>query len=906
MRRCESSRGGAARSSSNLRRQRRKKSLLWSPVTRYHARRPYPVPKKSAEDSSTGGEQGETVLSQPNKNERRIVVTSKGSLPITQRQQKRVSQAQKGETSQERPRTYHSRTFPKPQRTPQYRPTTRPQYKLRTTSHPTPTSVVDYESKQASTEQSTRGQASQVNHQSPPTSSLTSQESSKQEHRAAGGYEKRPQLTQRPSTGNTYEIRTPHSTQYVSIGGDAAIKGAAAAAARYKHYTDQQQQQRQQQQQAPASTESGYNSYDSSSYQSTTPVQSDQTNQGSGYSTDTQQDTYANQGYGPQDTRSVTLGASTQVSGLQPRNDHAKRTRRGTKISTTTTAALLTQLNQEVSQQARTPAYDSRYQTTPKAPRTQTTLYKYHHGTYQQDRTQKGDDGQGPFSPIDYSRQGNQGQNTQSITTPSHRPYAPQPEQHYGQAQSLGKTTTRSNTASRQPEPQYSKPAPPPLRSDFRATPKPDQQQGGGQLPLPPPPPTPPPQDAQVLLVEINNPQAQAQIRGQQLNAVQQQQQQQENFFQQRPLADLLANHQKFPLMQQLHFLGAAGPNQPLRVPIIEMTSPLLGGGNHQQGGPQLQNLRQEIQRQLQQLNQPHQQPFLFGQPHEAIQQMLKSQQLYVQQNQGVHKVITQGPVPIELRVEPLFDVNNKGAGDGGGIRDVRIQALKPIPLPASPHGHQGGPNDIPFEVNMLVDAAKKAIMSAGGFPKPEVIVVDGSQGGQMPENVLRAVQQILNSEHAGRNEHSRQPKGSASHHSQQKSHAEQPFPPPANVKLNDKLNNLIHGTGSSKLRYNEPVNVHIPVSDLPPRPAVDVRIRGPDGKVSQVLVPLHDAGPKEGLLLGGSAQEPAFGIGPVRLGEKVSLMDGAGGTLQIADLPQFDPAALAAAATDMVQFRPL
>ncbi|KAL3243584.1 hypothetical protein MRX96_020179 [Rhipicephalus microplus] len=602
-----------------------------------------PAPKKSAEDSSTGGEQTETVLSQPNKNERRIVVTSKGSLPITQRQQKRVNQAQKSETSQERPRTYHSRTFP------------------------------------------------QASEDAPVPA---------------------------------------HVATTVQAEGDVSSNSHICCRLRIKtgeHGT----------------VDTG--SYDSPSYQSTTPVQSDQTNHGSGYSTDTQQDAY-NQGYGPHDTRSVTVGASTQVSGYN----------QGT--------------------------------TSQKNAQGQKDQYEYHRGT--------------------------------AYTAP------------------------------------------------------------------------------------------------------------------QRPLADLLANHQKLPLMQQLHFLGAAGPNQPLRVPIIETTSPLLGGGP--QGGPQLQNLRQEIQRQLQQLNQPHQQPFLFGQPHDAIQQMLKSQHLYVQQNQGVQKVITQGPVPIELRVEPLFD--------------------------ASQHGHQGGPNDIPFEVNMLVDAAKKAIMSAGGFPKPEVIVVDGSQGGQMPENVLRAVQQILNSEHAARHEHSRQPKGSASHHSQQKSHAEQPFPPPANVKLNDKLNiqvagllvdshslqsvfpkNLIHGTGSSKLRYNEPVNVHIPVGDLPPRPAVDVRIRGPDGRVSQVLVPLHDAnklaalakgsnggnnfagssfpaslfqgvqhfggggggthqGPKEGLLVGGSTQQPALGIGPVRLGEKVSLIDGAGGTLQIADLPQFDPTALTAEATDLIQ----
>ncbi|KAL3243585.1 hypothetical protein MRX96_020179 [Rhipicephalus microplus] len=60
--------------------------------------------------------------------------------------------------------------------------------------------------------------------------------------------------------------------------------------------------------------------------------------------------------------------------------------------------------------------------------------------------------------------------------------------------------------------------------------------------------------------------------------------------------------------------------------------------------------------------------------------------------------------------------------------------------------------------------------------------------------------------------------------------------------------------------------------------------------------------GPKEGLLVGGSTQQPALGIGPVRLGEKVSLIDGAGGTLQIADLPQFDPTALTAEATDLIQ----
>lgn len=45
-----------------------------------------------------------------------------------------------------------------------------------------------------------------------------------------------------------------------------------------------------------------------------------------------------------------------------------------------------------------------------------------------------------------------------------------------------------------------------------------------------------------------------------------------------------------------------------------------------------------------------------------------------------------------------------------------------------------------------------------------------------------------------------------------------------------------------TQVNLNEPLNVHIPISQLPPRPAVNVRIKGPDGKVSEVLVPLHES----------------------------------------------------------------
>lgn len=44
-----------------------------------------------------------------------------------------------------------------------------------------------------------------------------------------------------------------------------------------------------------------------------------------------------------------------------------------------------------------------------------------------------------------------------------------------------------------------------------------------------------------------------------------------------------------------------------------------------------------------------------------------------------------------------------------------------------------------------------------------------------------------------------------------------------------------------TQVNLNEPLNVHIPISQLPPRPAVNVRIKGPNGRVSEVLVPLHE-----------------------------------------------------------------
>lgn len=130
------------------------------------------------------------------------------------------------------------------------------------------------------------------------------------------------------------------------------------------------------------------------------------------------------------------------------------------------------------------------------------------------------------------------------------------------------------------------------------------------------------------------------------------------------------------------------------------------------------------------------------------------------------------------------------------------------------------------------------------------------SQPGQVPFNVLQAVQQVTGGVVPG-----------VGGHQQVKNNAQVPqqsgpngptFPGATNVKVNDKLNvqvagllvnnqglfhkHLLQGIGASKLRFNEPLNVHIPIGDLPPRPAVNVRIKGPDGKISQVLVPLHDA----------------------------------------------------------------
>ncbi|EEC15110.1 hypothetical protein IscW_ISCW011228 [Ixodes scapularis] len=165
--------------------------------------------------------------------------------------------------------------------------------------------------------------------------------------------------------------------------------------------------------------------------------------------------------------------------------------------------------------------------------------------------------------------------------------------------------------------------------------------------------------------------------------------------------------------------------------------------------------VRQQIQQQLQQQQHQAQQPFLFGRP-DALQQMLKQQQqqqFFMPQNQGFQKIITQGPVPIELKVEPLYDMN-KGVGHNIGIKD------------AFP-----GATSVKVNDKMNVQVAGLLVNNQGLFPK-----------------------------------------------------------------------HLLQGIGKSQLRFNEPLNVHIPIGELPPRPAVNVRIKGPDGKISQVLVPLHDA----------------------------------------------------------------
>ncbi|CAN7937055.1 unnamed protein product, partial [Ixodes hexagonus] len=160
---------------------------------------------------------------------------------------------------------------------------------------------------------------------------------------------------------------------------------------------------------------------------------------------------------------------------------------------------------------------------------------------------------------------------------------------------------------------------------------------------------------------------------------------------------------------------------------------------------PSNQQMQQQQQHQAQQ-------PFLFGRP-DAFQQMLKQQQFFMPQNQGFQKIITQGPVPIELKVEPLYDMN-KGEGHNVGIKDA-------FPGAAS----------VKVNDKLNVQVAGLVVNNQGLFPK-----------------------------------------------------------------------HLLQGIGTSKLRFNEPLNVHIPIGELPPRPAVNVRIKGPDGKISQVLVPLHDA----------------------------------------------------------------
>ncbi|OQR73566.1 hypothetical protein BIW11_03558, partial [Tropilaelaps mercedesae] len=87
-------------------------------------------------------------------------------------------------------------------------------------------------------------------------------------------------------------------------------------------------------------------------------------------------------------------------------------------------------------------------------------------------------------------------------------------------------------------------------------------------------------------------------------------------------------------------------------------------------------------------------------------------------------------------------------------------------------------------------------------------------------------------------------------------------FPAPSKIQVDEKTQVSLSGVvlphnGGLKTTYNElpptqvnlnePLNVHIPISQLPPRPAVNVRIKGPDGKISEVLVPLHESNIKNG-----------------------------------------------------------
>ncbi|CAN8017945.1 unnamed protein product [Ixodes persulcatus] len=1020
-------------------------------ITSYEIPRASAIPKKGQAndgEATSNTTPKPTFFDQPAKVERKVVVTSGGggSLPLTQRQQKRVTVIHKSTHSEQSSDKSRSspRTFTKTFRGPQYRPTLRPQVRYRTTSPP---SNVDYDFKQTSYKSEGPRQTTQDNGEQQQGQPLTTEESYTQEQRSNGRTYSKQRPHHRENAGKTFEIRTPHATQYMSFG-DASKESHSPVSHKSEDTTQTQPYPDQ------TSKPSGYKPYTSSpSYDTTASGQQNKDGGGGNYGGTSQQGSYYNQNYNGQNTgdQSVTVGATTKVSGYNQdyqagyqgtntRNDQYEY-HRGTAYP----ARVSDNSQQTQGTSTKSNSYKTGYQANDRVNTGQyqdTNLGSSQQGSYQsQSYSTNSEPAQGLIEALpkaSYYKSDYQSNNKQQSTPrpqtfkPSYQAYkqqnthqssnaqnqnvgsytrsstgtgnyrleinhgsnkqaqnAPAQNSHYQQAQALpqSQTPTNGQTASKQQTAQYSKPAPPALRN-LPVTHKPQVQEGVQQVAVPPPPPTPAPQDAQVLLVEINNQQGQAHIQAQQLNA-----QQQAQLFQQRPFNQLFQNQQTIPLEQALQFFNN-GQNQGFRVPIIEMGAPLMG--NLPQS-PNFFDIRQQIQQQLQQQQHQAQQPFLFGRP-DALQQMLKQQQqqqFFMPQNQGFQKIITQGPVPIELKVEPLYDMN-KGVGHNIGIKDVRVQALKPINLPLQGQVENGGQssgqssnNGMPYEVSMLVDAAKKALMSTGAFPKQEVFVVDASQGGQLPYNVLQAVQQaaIRGSPRGGGDGGGHHSKDSAHIHQQQKVHLGQAFPGATSVKVNDKLNvqvagllvnnqglfpkHLLQGIGTSKLRFNEPLNVHIPIGELPPRPAVNVRIKGPDGKISQVLVPLHDAtklaalnklennlqggqfqngpfqngpfqgnpfqaGPfqaqhiqglpfqagafqgsrgfhaipapdlsqKEGLLLGGSTQEPAFGLIPQgnfqRLGEKVSLMEG----LQLADLPHFDPSALAGA--EMVPLRSL
>ncbi|XP_064487534.1 mucin-2-like [Ornithodoros turicata] len=346
--------------------------------------------------------------------------------------------------------------------------------------------------------------------------------------------------------------------------------------------------------------------------------------------------------------------------------------------------------------------------------------------------------------------------------------------------------------------------------------------------------------DGRALLVEINNGYRGTPQQGQLLNhpvhpAGQPQLFQQVR--QQGPFVQQYVGHPGFQHLQNVR------QNQGFRVPVMAFSPP-------RHVAPQQPSVLSNLGQSLPQV----QQPFLFGGPtvQQQQQQPLRQQQnqFFIPENGVFQKILTQGPVPLELKVQPLYGSNQPEAKEQLKVGQTAKNFLSTANQATGNQQQavtQGANQEQIAAVNMLVDAAKKALLSAGNFPNQDVFFVDATQNGQLPPNVLQAVQQATG---GGVNVVALKNAFSGQKNLQ-------PGPVPTNVKVSDKLNvqlsglvvphheavgKHVHSGHEGKLNFNEPLNLHIPIGELPPRPAVNVRIKGPDGRISQVLVPLHDA----------------------------------------------------------------